>query len=151
MLRLIPLVACASLLASTLSAQSDSAVVIRNVTVIDVETGQRRPGLSVVVTGNRITRVGSLAPNELPPRSRIIDGSGKFLIPGLWDMHVHSAYPGLFNMMSPLYVANGVTGVREMFGTMQAVQAWRSAVADGTLAGPRVVAAGHILDGPTPI
>ncbi|MEW5918732.1 MAG: amidohydrolase family protein, partial [Gemmatimonadota bacterium] len=71
--------------------------------------------------------------------------------PGLWDFHVHTAYQGLFNMMSPLYVANGVTGVREMFGMMSAVNAWRDAVAGGALAGPRVYAAGHILDGPTPI
>ncbi|MGH7714210.1 MAG: amidohydrolase family protein, partial [Gemmatimonadaceae bacterium] len=141
----------AALGAAPAGAQSDSAIVIRNVTVIDVETGQRRPSLNVVVTGNRVTRVASVAPNEVPPRARTIDGSGKFLIPGLWDMHVHTAYPGLFNMMSPLYIANGVTGVREMFGTIAAVQAWRAAVASGSLAGPRVVAAGHILDGPTPI
>jgi imidazolonepropionase-like amidohydrolase len=133
------------------AAQADPGIVISNVTVIDVESGQRRPGLSVVVTGNRITRVANLAPNDLPANARRVDGSGKFLIPGLWDIHVHTAYPGLISMMSPLYVANGVTGVREMFGMMPAVRAWRDSVAKGTLAGPRVFAAGHILDGPTPI
>lgn len=141
----------AALSAAPLGAQTDSALVIRNVTVVDVETGQRSPGLSVLISGNRITRVGSLTPADLPPNARTIDGRGKFLIPGLWDFHVHTAYPGLFNMMSPLYIANGITGVREMFGTMQAVQAWRTAVAGRSLPGPRVVAAGHILDGPKPI
>ncbi|MGQ0642648.1 MAG: amidohydrolase family protein [Gemmatimonadaceae bacterium] len=133
------------------AAQGAAPIVISNVTVIDVETGERRPGVSVVVTGNRITNVGRLTASQLPRGARTVDGSGKFLIPGLWDFHVHSAYPGLLSMMSPLYVANGVTGVREMFGAMPAVRAWRDSVAQGTLAGPRIVAAGHILDGPTPI
>jgi hypothetical protein len=57
----------------------------------------------------------------------------------------------MFNGMSPLYTANGVTGVREMFGTMAGIKAWREAVSNGSLAGPRVVGAGHILDGPKPI
>ena len=139
-----------ALFSTTALAQSDGSVVITNVTVIDVESGQRRPGLSVVVTGPRITRVGSVAPNEFPGARRL-DGTGKFLIPGLWDFHVHSAYPGLINAMSPLYVANGVTGVREMFGMMASVKAWRSDVAKGAIAGPRIYAAGHILDGPNPI
>jgi imidazolonepropionase-like amidohydrolase len=138
------------LVAAQAPAQSDTPLVIRNITVIDVESGARRTAASVLVRGNRIVRVGEVAPDEAAG-ARVIDGSGKFLIPGLWDTHVHTAYPGLFQMMSPLYVANGVTGVREMFGSLAAVQAWRSAVAQGTLAGPRVVAAGHILDGPTPI
>jgi imidazolonepropionase-like amidohydrolase len=134
-----------------LVAQGNAAIVISNVTVIDVESGQRQPGVSVVVTGNRITHVGRLTAAQLPRGARTIDGSGKFLIPGLWDFHVHSAYPGLMTFMSPLYIANGITGVREMFGMMTAVRGWRDSVAKGLLAGPRIVAAGHILDGPTPI
>ena len=141
----------ALLVASVAHAQTDSAIVIRNATLIDVETGQRRQGVSVVVNGSRITRVGALAPNEIPQRARVVDGSGKFLIPGLWDFHVHTAYQGLFSMMSPLYIANGVTGVREMFGMMSSVRAWRDSVASGSLAGPRVYASGHILDGPNTI
>lgn len=133
------------------AAQSDAAVVISNVTVIDVESGQRQPGLSVVISGNRIAQIGRLRRADFAQGARIVDGSGKFLIPGLWDFHVHTAYPGLFNAMSPLYTANGVTGVREMFGTLPGIQAWREAVANGTLAGPRIVGAGHILDGPKPI
>jgi imidazolonepropionase-like amidohydrolase len=133
------------------AAQGDGALVISNVTLIDVETGERQPGMTVVVSGNRITNVGRLTSDQLPRVARTLDGSGKFLLPGLWDTHVHTAYQGLFNMMSPLYIANGVTGVREMFGMMSAVNAWRDAVASGALAGPRVVAAGHILDGPNPI
>jgi imidazolonepropionase-like amidohydrolase len=156
---LVSLAACCSILAPLAAAlhvpaaeaQSDSAIVIRNVTVIDVESGQRRPGLTVVVSGNRIASVGNLTSGQIPANAKMVDGSGKFLIPGLWDFHVHTAYPGLFSMMSPLYIANGITGVREMFGISAGVNAWRGAVASGTLPGPRIYAAGHILDGPKPI
>ena len=147
-LRTLLAVLCA---APLLHAQSDSSIVISNVTVIDVESGQRQPGLSVVVSGNRIAQIGRLRRSDFAQNARIVDGSGKFLIPGLWDMHVHTAYPGMFNSMSPLYTANGVTGVREMFGTLAAIKSWREAVANGSLAGPRVVGAGHIVDGPKPI
>ncbi len=148
---LLRLAVAGLLAAPAANAQSDSSIVISNVTVIDVESGQRHPGVSVVISGNRIAQVGRLRRSDFAQGARIIDGSGKFLIPGLWDMHVHSAYTGLFNMMSPLYTANGVTGVREMFGTMAALKSWREAVASGALAGPRIAGAGHILDGPKPI
>jgi imidazolonepropionase-like amidohydrolase len=140
-----------TLRATPIAAQADAAIVISNVTVIDVESGERRPGVSVVISGNRIAQIGRLRRTDFAQGARIVDGSGKFLIPGLWDFHVHSAYPGMFNMMSPLYTANGVTGVREMFGTIAAIRSWREAVANGSLAGPRIVGAGHILDGPKPI
>lgn len=145
-------VAVAALLAApTATAQSDSSVVISNVTVIDVESGRRRAGVSVVISGNRIAQIGRLRRSDFAQGTRIVDGSGRFLVPGLWDMHVHTAYPGLFNTMSPLYVASGITGVREMYGTIAAIKSWRQAVANGSLAGPRVIGAGHILDGPKPI
>ncbi len=144
--------AIAALLAApSVQAQSDSSIVISNITVIDVESGQRRPGMSVVISGNRIAQIGRLRRSDFAQGARIVDGSGKFLIPGLWDMHVHTAYPGMLNVMSPLYTANGVTAVREMFGTIAAIKSWRDAVTSGALAGPRVVGAGHILDGPKPI
>lgn len=74
----------------------------------------------------------------------------KYLIPGLWDMHVHAAWDGIDRVFAPLFVANGVTGVREMYGDTRVIRAWKGKHALGE-PWPRMIAAGHILDGPNPI
>jgi imidazolonepropionase-like amidohydrolase len=76
----------------------------------------------------------------------VIDGRGKFLIPGLWDMHVHLAMPGGRDVL-PLYIANGVTGVRDMAGEWPTLTAWRTDITRGTVIGPRIVASGPYLEG----
>src|SRR5437870_1140892 len=100
---------------SVVSAQSP-AFVIRNVTVIDGTGAAAQPGTDVVVTGSRITAVGKNA--RVPAGAQIVDGTGKFLIPGLWDMHVHPRgnvqIPGFTTYGDVLLVANGITGVRIM-------------------------------------
>ncbi|HEV8598953.1 MAG TPA: amidohydrolase family protein [Gemmatimonadales bacterium] len=132
------------------SSQSDAPVAFTNATVIDVDAGRTLPGMTVVVSNGRFIAVS----NEgfQPPRgARIIDASGKFLIPGLWDMHVHAAFPDLDAQFLPLLVANGVTGVREMFSRLDWVDSSRARVRRGAFPGPRIVASGHILDGKPPI
>ena len=83
-----------------------------------------------------------------------VDGSGKFLIPGLWDMHVHMVFGDWFprgkEVTLPLFIANGVTGVRDMGGELEVLQQWRKEIAAGTLIGPRMVISGPMLDGPQP-
>jgi hypothetical protein len=76
----------------------------------------------------------------------VIDGNGKWLIPGLWDMHVHTAVPTGRAMLS-LFIANGVTGVRDMGGDWSTVREWRQEIGRGALVGPRIVAAGPYLEG----
>jgi hypothetical protein len=123
-----------------LSAQTTA---ITNVTVIDMTGAPPRAGQTVVIEGNRIASVGTAA---APRMARVIDGSGKFLIPGLWDMHVHLTVPGGEAMLS-LYVANGVTGVRDMNDSLPQVRAWQPRIASGSLMGPRIVASGAYLEG----
>ena len=83
-----------------------------------------------------------------------IDGSGKFLIPGLWDMHVHMVFGDWFprgkEVTLPLFIANGITGVRDMGGELEVLQQWRKEISAGTLIGPRIVMSGPMLDGPQP-
>ncbi len=115
------------------------ALVIKNVTIIDATGAAPRPGMSVEIDQGQIVRIKkSIRP---PKGAEIVDGSGKFLIPGLWDMHVHLGSPEIF---FPLLVTNGITGVREMFtgNPIQTIRQWR-ARADV----PRIVAPGF-LDGP---
>jgi hypothetical protein len=121
-------------------------VAITHVTVVDVERAASRSDLTVVVNGPRIGAVGPAASTKIPVGAHVIDGRGKWLIPGLWDMHVHSAVPTGRQLLS-LYVANGVTGVRDMGGDFDLINEWRRAIAAGSLVGPRIVAAGPYLEG----
>ena len=134
-------------------AGADSTLVLANIAVVDVRTGSTRPGMIVTIKGGRIA---TIAPASRGPDAvgRRINGSGKFLIPGLWDMHVHLAFgdwfPGARDIALPLFVANGVTGVRDMGSDLAPVFEWRKSIGAGTLIGPRIVTSGPMLDGPKP-
>jgi imidazolonepropionase-like amidohydrolase len=124
------------------------ALAITGVTVIDATGAPARPGMTVVVIGDRITAVGKSGDVRVPEGARVVDGKGKYLIPGLWDMHVHTAVPSYLL----LYLANGVTGVRDMHAVSRdAILGMRSQVESGKELGPRIVAAGPLVDGPKPL
>jgi imidazolonepropionase-like amidohydrolase len=86
-------------------------LVFDSVTVIDVRDGHRIPAQRVVIAGNRISIVGSVSKVQLPAGALVVDARGKYLIPGLWDMHTHSQR--YTNIFYPLFIANGVTGIRD--------------------------------------
>ena len=94
-------------------ACSETAIAIRNVNVVDVSNGTLQFDQTVVVKGNRIAMIGAADTVAIPKHAEIVEGRGGYLIPGLWDMHVHGTR---HESIWPIYVANGVTGVREMFG-----------------------------------
>jgi imidazolonepropionase-like amidohydrolase len=125
-----------------------SALAITGVTVIDATGAPARPRMTVVVTGDRITAVGKSGDVRVPQGAGVVDGNGKYLIPGLWDMHVHTFGPSF----GALYLANGVTGVRDMHAlNPDAMFGMRKDVQDGKQPGPRIVAAGPLVDGPKPL
>jgi len=121
-------------------------LVITNVTVIDVTGAPASPDMTVVITGDRITEIGPAKSVRAPGDAQIVSGAGKYLIPGLWDMHVHWYLKDYL----PLFLANGVTGIRQMWG-MPMHHQWRREQQTGTLLGPRMVVASPIVDGPNPI
>jgi imidazolonepropionase-like amidohydrolase len=125
---------------------AQQVVAITNVAVIDATDSVPRAGQTVVLRGNRIVAVGPAASTPVGAGARLIDGRGKYLIPGLWDMHVHTAVIGGRNVLG-LYVANGVTGVRDMAGSWDTLVTWRKDIASGRLAGPRILASGPYLEG----
>jgi len=122
------------------SAQSSppSALTIHDVTVIDATGAPAQPHRTVIVRDGKIEDISSSAGDVGRKLSGIhVDGSGKFLIPGLWDMHVHMVFGDWFprgkEVTLPLFVANGVTGVRDMGGELEVLQQWRREIAAGTL------------------
>jgi hypothetical protein len=125
-------------------------LVIQRATVIDLVSPKPLKNMSVAVQNGRILAVSrKLKP---PPGSQVVDARGKFLIPGLWDMHMHLGLPDAF---FPMLVANGITGVREMFTgiPLPLIQQWRPRpevphiVASGFLDGPLMLSAPSIPPG----
>ena len=140
----LALVVCAG--SSRLTA-AQPTVAVTHVTLIDGASAKPKAEQTVVMAGERIVAVGKSRKVKLPVDARVVDGTGKFLIPGLWDMHVHMTELPHF---SELCIANGITGVRDMFGDVTNIVAERKAIADGK-AGPRIVTAGRLIDGPKPV
>jgi imidazolonepropionase-like amidohydrolase len=101
--------------------------------------------MTVLIRRDRILSVGSSTDLPLPQKTRVIDGRGKFLIPGLWDMHVHSDGD---SRALRLFLAAGVTGVRDMGGDLAKLTEARDRLLSGNLAGPRLLFAGPRLVGP---
>jgi hypothetical protein len=117
------------------------AVAITGVTVVDVADGRLIPTSTVVIKDRTISAVTQGA---APAGARVIDARGKFLIPGLWDMHAHLQFGG--EPWLQLYAANGVTSVRDMGADLDVILKLRDATSSGRVVGPEVVAAGPILD-----
>ena len=130
------------------------SLVIRRVTVIDATGKPAQPGMIVVIEQDRIVAIGPWKKVKAPAGSQIVDGRGKFLIPGLWDMHAHgySPDPGTAaeaEWMAPLHLANGVVGVRAMWGPGNANE-WRMQHVKSDKPSPSVYLASPIIDGPNP-
>lgn len=119
---------------------------IQDVSIIQPGKSQAITHQTVVLRGDEIVSVGALRTTKVPFDATVIDGKGKFLMPGLWDMHVHL----IDDKSLGLFTANGVTGVRVMFGsTLQ--MAWRNKAESGEIVGPRMVLGSPIVDGPKPV
>jgi imidazolonepropionase-like amidohydrolase len=134
---------------SALRAQSsvgppEQSIVITHVTVIEITGGPPLIDRTVVIYNHRISSIAG-ATVTLPQAARVIDASGKFLIPGLCDMHAHFSDRDYL----PLYLVNGVTGLRIMFGD-STYHEIRKQIGAGTLLGPHMVIGSRIIDGPAP-
>src|SRR6202171_6350310 len=142
------------LIVHPIRAQQSDTLIITDVNVVDVRTGEIRPDQVVIIDGNRITAVGSRKETRYSHRNSAINARGGYLIPGLWDMHVHLVFGDWFpqaeSISLPLFIANGVTSVRDMGSDLATAQAWRNQIETGELLGPRIMTSGPMLDGPKP-
>jgi imidazolonepropionase-like amidohydrolase len=147
---LVPLLLTLLVVPSFSSAGPSSQIAITHVTVIDATGRAPQADQTVLIDGGRITALGATATTKVPKTARTIDASGKFLVPGFWDMHVHlagiNADPSWSKqVLLPLLLANGITGVRDMGGDLDALLAWQREIESGVLLGPHIVASGPFL------
>lgn len=139
---LLPALALLLLFSQVSVAQSTA---ITNVTVIDAINGVR-PGQTVVFEADQIVTVQSAAQGQ--DADEVIDGTGKYLIPGLWDFHVHLSYDDrLTDAMPGLFLSWGITSVRDTGGLMSKMLPIVEAMRAQDAVAPRVFFAGPLLDG----
>jgi len=143
-------VAVVWLVLSALPLAAEPPLVVAHVNIVDVVHGAVQRDITLVIADGKIVATHTSRERyRLPPNATVVDGSGKFAIPGLWDMHQHfEGEPGIreFNML----VANGVLGIRNMGGVAKDVFRAREQIANGQILGPQIVACGPIVDGPEP-
>jgi imidazolonepropionase-like amidohydrolase len=133
---------------ATAAAQT---LTITHATVVNTVTGALEPDRTVVVDGNRILRV-TASSKAGPPKGTVVDAHGEYLIPGLWDMHTHVFFGRTEkdgdDLILPLLLVNGITGVRDMGSALDPVLHARDEIAAHREMGPRMIVSGPMLDGP---
>ena len=143
---------------STCKPTEQADLIISNTNVIDVIQGKTITGQDVIINGDMIQSIKPHGESRLRSKN-LINGEGKYLIPGLWDMHVHTGDADIF---FPLYVANGITGVRDTGGGLEQstgnlsvkfekLSGWRDEVLSGKRLGPEMILAGSMIDGSPPV
>jgi len=131
---------------SHVSLPADGSIAITNVTLVDVASGARETAVTVVTKAGLIADIGRGI--SIPREMVRVDGAGKFLIPGLWDMHSHHQATG--GEALDLFLASGVVGTRDMGADLEFILPLRERINRGELLGPEIVASGPILDDAPP-
>ncbi|WP_146947030.1 amidohydrolase family protein [Cyclobacterium qasimii] len=125
----------------------EDAFCIENITTIDADNGLK-PNQTLIIKEGKIHQITPSQELQLSKENTIIDGTGKFLIPGLWDAHVHFAYmEELAPRMFDLFLAYGITSVRDTGGEIGFVNTWKQKSLANPTSTPRVMIAGPLLDG----
>src|SRR5215218_9059287 len=137
---------CPSLKSLAQSAVPQMTIAITDVTLIDATGAPPRPKTTVVIEGDRIAEIRDSDAGAIPSGVSVVDGTGRYLIPGLWDAHVHTfGFPWQPDHQLRLFIANGVAGI-----PMSAVDEIRAAIGARERVGPRIVA-GVMVDGRIPV
>lgn len=132
--------------AASAAKEPGETLALTGATVVDVISGRPLPDRTLLIRGGDIVALGRRSEIGVPAGARVVDATGKHVIPGLIDSHAHSGeWP---EISPPLNIANGVTTVREMYG-LPHFHEWRERIEAGTMLGPRSVIAGRIIEGAT--
>lgn len=132
-----------------LKNNENNSYYLTNVTVIDVSGGNSFPNMTIFIDDSIISAISLNSEINIPKKAKVIDLSGKYLLPGLWDMHVHLGNATRSSL--PLFVVNGVTGVRDM-GTnnFDSIRIWKNLIRSDQITGPHIVSPGPMLNGGHP-
>ncbi|MCX5207230.1 amidohydrolase family protein [Streptomyces sp. NBC_00237] len=130
------------------TAPSSPTLALTHATLLTTPNSRRVPDQTLLLTHGSITASGPSSQLKPPPHAQVIDLTGKYVMPGLTESHIHTS--GDDALTPPLFPLTGVTSVREMWG-LPLHHAWRQKIADNTLLGPRFVIASPIVDGPPSI
>src|SRR5215469_476681 len=163
MCKLIPCLAFAfscALVKTQAQPTVQRTIALEHVNIVDVVAGELRSDQTVLISNGKITMTGAAASVASPPEARILSAQGEYLLPGLWDMHVHlrsdQNKPGVRlvaenESMLDMFLPNGVVGIREMGGDLadQVIQ-WRNEIRAGKREGPRIITAGRKIDNNPP-
>ncbi|MDO7904803.1 amidohydrolase family protein [Paenibacillus sp. JX-17] len=141
---MIVLTGCVNSNSANKDHESKQMLVIQHATIVDVKSGKLTKDQTITITDNKISHIGSSDETDIPDYAKVRDAKGQYVIPGLWDMHVHleENYKNAF----PLLLANGVTGVREMGAAFKNIDQWNTSIQAGMVA-PRLLYAGMTLNG----
>jgi imidazolonepropionase-like amidohydrolase len=136
------------------SKPAGPALAITHATLIDATGAPPQPDMTILIGDHRITAVGGFPSISIPRNAQVIDATGKFLIPALFDSHVHltgAGEPeGSRNFFLPLLLANGIATVRDMGGYLESLVPLRRDIREGKRLGPEIFFAGPYLDGSPP-
>jgi len=151
-------------LAAPVEAQAPDSTLLAltGVTVIDPGAGTILPDQTVVVAGRWIAEMGPRSDTPVPRGAVRVDARGRYLLPGLWDSHVHTAAFSVIDggrrriaensdYFFPLFLAAGITGVRDMSGELEQLVQWKAEIARGERLGPRMIVTGRKIGGGLPV
>jgi len=125
---------------------SNRTYYLTHITVIDVIKGITLTNMTVAITDSIISDLGPTGEITIPRKAKVTDCKGKYIIPGLWDMHVHLG--NATKSALPLFIVNGVTGIRDMGSrSFDSIGNWRKLISSGQITGPRIISPGPILNG----
>jgi len=139
--------------ATAQSSRTNSTILlIRNVNVVDVLNGEILANQDVAVKNKLIYFIGNSFTEKVPTNSVTIDGNGKYLCPGLWDMHFHLCWDkNNDTLLFPVLLKNGITGIRDMGGDLNIMRSFKQKLSESKIIGPEIFAAGPMIDGNPPV
>lgn len=133
-------------------SETEVDLVIGGVSVVDIEDGSVRPDQVIQIDAGRIVDIRPSADGPMPASATFVDGRRLYVIPGLWDMHVHALWDSAVALsFLPAFARAGITGIRDMGGDLNVLERVRSAAESESWNWPRIIAVGQVLDGPIPI
>jgi len=130
---------------------SSRGIIIKNISIIDVQNARIIPNCTIFIKGDRIAKIEYSKSKKITNADTVIDGTGKFILPGFWDMHMHICWKEDMSKLFPVLLKYGITGIRDMGGSAVVLNKFKQQLKNDPQSGPMIFGAGPILDGEKPV